>query len=171
LRQKTCPTLAFEVPAQVWRCASLERRNESEQGESRQGWPAATSICSLFVLYLFYSRFPTQEEPMPVTIAPTAALDALVLSGDISRIIPLPAERSGGSHFIAVSDGSLLEASFANGPGERFKIIKDGAGIVILSEDRAEVQWPIEWLTVAGMNQALTIEHQPEPLPLFPEAA
>ncbi|MBN8818709.1 MAG: hypothetical protein J0I80_08315 [Sphingomonas sp.] len=108
---------------------------------------------------------------MPVTIAPANDLDALILSGDVSRIIPLPNGQSGGTLFIAVSDGSLLEASFAKGSDERFKVIKDGAGIVLLSEDRAEVKWPIEWLTVTGMNQAITIERRPEPLPLFPEAA
>jgi hypothetical protein len=108
---------------------------------------------------------------MPVTIAPTATLDALTLSGDISRTVPLPAERSSGSLFIAVSDGTLLEASFADEPAERFKVIHEGAGTVRLTEDRAEVQWPVEWLTVSGLKQALTIDRQPQPLPLFPEAA
>jgi hypothetical protein len=108
---------------------------------------------------------------MPITIAPTATLDALTLSGDISRTIPLPAERSSGSLFIAVSDGTLLEASLGDGAGECFTVVHEGAGIVVLSKNSAEVQWPIEWLTVSGLKQALTIERQPEPLPLFPEAA
>lgn len=108
---------------------------------------------------------------MSIMIAPTAALDALTLSGDLTRTIPLPMERSSGSLFIAASDGTLLEASFSQASEGRFKVIHEGAGVVLISGGAAEVQWPIEWLTVSGTKQAMTIERLPEPLPLFPEAA
>jgi hypothetical protein len=108
---------------------------------------------------------------MSITITPTDARDALTLTGDITRTIPLPAERSSGSLFIAVSDGTLLHASLTDDAPERFSVAHEGAGIMVLAENSAEVQWPIEWLTIAGVSQSLTIKRQPEPLPLFPEAA
>lgn len=108
---------------------------------------------------------------MSIIIAPAAALDALTLAGDLTRTIDLPSDRNGDTLFVAASDGTLLQVSFAPQPAERFKVIHDGAGIVLIDGDRAEIQWPIEWLTVSGMQQAMTIERAPDPLPLFPEAA
>jgi hypothetical protein len=106
---------------------------------------------------------------MSITIAATPALDAFQLSGDICRTLPLPEERSCGSVAIALSDGTLIDANLSAGPSERFRIAKDGAGIIRMIEDAIEVQWPIEWLTVSGRNQAIAIERPLEPLPLFPE--
>lgn len=108
---------------------------------------------------------------MPIKITPSPALDALTLSGDISRTIPLPAGSRQGAVAIALSDGTLLEMIPQAPQGHSFQITKDGAGIVQALGNAVEVQWPIEWLTVSGPGQVLTIDRQPQPLPLFPEAA
>ncbi len=108
---------------------------------------------------------------MTITIAANPANDALTLSGDICRLLPLPADRDCGSVAVALSDGTLLDVSLSGPAGTRFTVAKEGAGITVIHGDRIEVQWPIEWLTVSGRNQALAIDRNPDPMPLFPEAA
>ena len=108
---------------------------------------------------------------MTITIAATPTHDALTLSGDICRLLPLPAERDCGSVAVALSDGTLLDVSLSGPPEKRFKVAKEGAAITIIHADRVEVQWPIEWLTVSGRNQALAVDRNPDPMPMFPEAA
>lgn len=104
---------------------------------------------------------------MPITIAPSPALDALTFCGDVFRSVPV----SSGPLAIALSDGTLLEASLAAPPGKRFRIAREGAAIVVSTGDGVEIQWPIEWFTIAEATQVITIERTLEPLPLFPEAA
>ena len=108
---------------------------------------------------------------MTITIAASPAQDALVLSGDICRLIPLPAERACGSVAVALSDGTLLDVSLAGPVEDRFRVAKEGAAITVIHGEEVEVQWPIEWLTVSGRNQALAIDRHPDPMPMFPEAA
>ena len=107
---------------------------------------------------------------MTITIAASPTGDALTLSGDICSTLPLPAERC-GSLAIGLSDGTLLEARLSDEPQDRFRITKEGAAITIIQDDHVRVEWPIEWLTVSGLNQSVAIERGLEPMPLFPEAA
>jgi hypothetical protein len=71
---------------------------------------------------------------------------------------------------IALSEGTLLEAALSAPPGERFRVTREGAAITVISGDHVEVQWFVEWLTVAGPSHAVAVERQPSRLPLFPEA-
>jgi hypothetical protein len=107
---------------------------------------------------------------MTIKIATVPTGDALAVSGNISSVLPLPPEHC-RALAIGLSDGTLLEARLSEEPLGRFRVTKEGAAITVINDDHVRVEWPIEWLTVSGIDQALASKRDPEPLPLFPEAA
>ncbi|MCW2336290.1 hypothetical protein M2337_000523 [Sphingobium sp. B2D3A] len=102
---------------------------------------------------------------MSLTIALSPASDALTFAGDVSRSVKVPQWPAA----VALSDGTLLEVSPGPPSPTQFKVATAGAGLVVPQGQGVEVQWPVEWFTVSGIDQAVTVSRVAEPLPLFPE--
>jgi hypothetical protein len=113
---------------------------------------------------------------MAVTIIPMPDEPRLCVVGDIHADLAIPAaaplrledREPVDAYYIALSDGSLIQASFHHEP--RFQVIVEGAGSVTV--DKAgrslSVDWCIEWVNVASNHASMARAHkEPASLPLF----
>ena len=113
---------------------------------------------------------------MAVTVIPMPKEPRLCVVGDVeaSLAIPAAAPRFLGetelvdTYCIALSDGSLIRASYHSDP--RFEVVVEGAGAVTI--DRAgksfSLDWSVEWVNVASDHASTALaERQPQSLPLF----
>jgi hypothetical protein len=115
---------------------------------------------------------------MAVTIV--SEQSKLHIDGDIRGTLYVPAElpktASDGevlvySYYIALSDGSLIQAS--NHDEAEFDLIVEGAGHVSIGRDgkSLSIDWRIEWINLSSNHGATAFAHKmPASLPLFDKA-
>lgn len=110
---------------------------------------------------------------MAITITPMPAGDRLKVDGDVQTTFEIPAhppELSKGelmvdSYFISLSDGTLIQASYAGDP--EFDVVVEGAARVTVTGKMLKVDWTIEWVNVAPRCGAMAMAHrEPMRLPL-----
>lgn len=99
--------------------------------------------------------------------------DHLLVTGDIAGELPVPADQAEGRFFaLACSDGSLIEGAYSRAGHCLFRIAREGAGIARLGDHRVlELEWLVEWITIAPIGAGLSASNPSSPLPLFPELA
>jgi hypothetical protein len=76
------------------------------------------------------------------------------------------------TYVVALSDGSLIRASFHDEP--RFQVVVEGAGAVKIDKagKSLSVDWRIEWVNVASDHASTALaQKSPASLPLFASAA
>ena len=84
----------------------------------------------------------------------------LKLSGDIETVISLSTRAVSNDFAVAFSDGTLLRGSYDFALEEcRFSVLIEGAGTAKIRResggDQVELDWRIEWVSVAPGSQAL----------------
>ena len=104
---------------------------------------------------------------MSITLTPSPSTGTLVLTGDLACSIAIPSPRT----VIALSEGTLLEICVEDSGLAEIYVNREGAARIPPKNGGVRVEWPVEWIAVAPAHQTLLIEHQAEPLPLFPEVA
>jgi hypothetical protein len=113
---------------------------------------------------------------MAVTIFSEPEKSLLRVDGDVQGTLPIPAHppklASDGEvlvypYYIALSDGSLIQASNHDDP--EFYVVVEGAGSLRVGcEGRSlSVDWTIEWISVASDRAAQLAHKRPASLPLF----
>lgn len=113
---------------------------------------------------------------MAITITPMPAGDRLRIDGDVQTTLEIPAnapEWSKGallvdSYYISCSDGTVIQASYADDP--EFDVVIEGAARVTVAASGKElwVDWTIEWVNVAARCGAMGMARQaPMRLPLL----
>lgn len=96
----------------------------------------------------------------------------LAVSGDMTGVLRLPPEGEDGLFQLAFSDGTLAQGGCGKGGACFFRIAREGAGIVrVIGDDcqAIELDWNVEWVTVADLEGGLIATGDVHDLPLFPE--
>lgn len=95
----------------------------------------------------------------------------LKVIGDVEAELAVPAD-SAGRCWLSFSDGTLIEAAYGEDDDCRFAISKEGAGIVRIQSDGdsdvLRLDWRVEWVTVAGADNAARATERGEPMPVLP---
>jgi hypothetical protein len=100
----------------------------------------------------------------------------LCVVGDIEADLAIPAAeprpfgegQTVEAYYVALSDGSLIRASYHDDP--RFQVVVEGAGHVTIdgAGKSLSVDWAIEWVNVASDHASTALaEKVPPSLPLF----
>jgi hypothetical protein len=113
---------------------------------------------------------------MAVTLIPSFESQILEASGDVDEILQIPADpprpfangQAISTYFIALSDGSLIRATYEERP--QFEVVVEGAGRLHIDgeSNRVTVDWNIEWLNVAPNHASTAVTQKTaDSLPLF----
>jgi hypothetical protein len=113
---------------------------------------------------------------MAITITPMPSGQRLKIDGDVQTILEIPANppewsKDGtlvDSYYISCSDGTLIQASYAQDP--EFDVVIEGAARVTVAASGRElwIDWNIDWVNVAARCGAMGMaRRQPAPLPLL----
>jgi len=111
---------------------------------------------------------------MAITIKAMPTGDRLQVEGDVQTTFEIPAnppawkkgELLVDSYYISCSDGTLIQASFADDP--EFDVVVEGAARVKVCGKELWVDWSIEWINVAPRCGAMAMAHRaPMQLPLL----
>jgi hypothetical protein len=77
----------------------------------------------------------------------------ICVSGDIETVLMATCLKRGRPFVLGFSDGTLIEGIHDPETAEyRFRPLVEGAGILIVEDDRTELLWSIEWATIAPLS-------------------
>lgn len=95
----------------------------------------------------------------------------LRVMGDIDAELAVP-PNDAGRCWISVSDGTLIEAAYGDDDACRFAVSEEGAGIARIKRDGAsdvlQLDWRVEWVTVAAACNAARAVARCETMPVLP---
>lgn len=103
---------------------------------------------------------------MGVMIEPIAETPRIRVSGDVETVLTVAYE-SDERFLLGLSDGTLLVGAYDHDLRCRFDVARDGAGFVRFHQDKAEIQFDIEWATVSPYDPNVVERRAPGELPLF----
>jgi len=87
----------------------------------------------------------------------------ICISGDIETVLIATCVRRGHPFVLGFSDGTLIEGLHDPMTEEyRFKALVEGAGILIVEDDRTELLWAIEWATIAPLSGMMLADRRPD---------
>jgi hypothetical protein len=108
------------------------------------------------------------DSEMAVTIEPIPGSVRLRSMGDIETVLTVPYDDD-DRFFVGFSDGTLLQGTYDGSLRCKWKVAREGAGLVRFVGDSVVLEWLAEWVT-ASVYDANVLEPQvPQALPLFPD--
>lgn len=113
---------------------------------------------------------------MAITLQPARRERLLTVTGDIHATLHIPADEPQpfldgelvGAYYIALSDGSLIRATYCDEP--EYEVIIEGAALIEIDAETAclRVGWPVEWISLSSIRNANAVaQKSARNLPLF----
>lgn len=96
----------------------------------------------------------------------------LQVKGDIEGELLLPPEDEDRLFALACSDGTMVEGAYGAAGDCLFRVAREGAGMArVAGDDRQvlELDWLVEWVTIAPIGTGLVASRRGGVLPLFPD--
>jgi hypothetical protein len=87
----------------------------------------------------------------------------ICVSGDIENVLMATCVKRGQPFVLGFSDGTLIEGIHDPETARyRFRPLVEGAGILIVEDDRTELLWSIEWATIAPLSGMMMADRPPD---------
>ena len=104
---------------------------------------------------------------MAIMIEPIPGSVRLRSTGDVETVLTVPYDDD-DRFLVGFSDGTLLQGIYDTNLRCRWKVAREGAGLVRFVGERVVLEWNAEWVTASVYDANVLGPQVPQALPLFP---